>query len=158
MSQELKNEVLVTLNREPFNFFSIKTDSFCKDIVDICKSTRCREYNYEQKTWSLPLECYDVFFKKISSLQNLKIVKQISKQQLNKVEIVMIEENENEFLFTCTKNKEIEIMIKNFCGFFYKTRNCWLIRKVYQQEFFDRIKNLKIEVLQIKDKLMRKLF
>ncbi len=142
----------VVFNLKDFNLFKVRTSTYCRQIVDICRSIRGREYNPGSKVWLLPLAEYKNFLSRICKVENINIVKELSQEEISKIQIIIAGDFDDHILIQTIYNDDLNVMFKNYGGVFSKKKYGWRISNLYKEELLERMKNLKIEIVHLADK------
>ena len=142
----------VSLNLKDFNMFEVRTSTYSKPIVDICRNIRGREYNPQSKVWLLPLPEYENVLSSICKVPMVNIVKELTKEEISKIQIIIAGDFDDHILIQTIYNDDLNIILKNYCGVFSKEKYGWRISNLYKEDFLARMKNLKIEIVRLADK------
>jgi hypothetical protein len=142
----------VSLNLKDFNMFEVRTSTYSKSIVDICRNIRGREYNPQSKVWLLPLPEYKNVLSSIRKVPLVNIVKELTKEEISKIQIIIAGDFDDHILIQTIYNDDLNIILKNYCGVFSKEKYGWRISNLYKEDFLARMKNLKIEIVRLADK------
>ena len=142
----------VSINLIDYNRFKL-VFSYNKKLVETIKTIPGRQYNPKIQRWSLPLSKYSEMIKKISEMgTDIKIVKPLTEKELSSAQIIIINEDDNNFFIQYPKNDEIKSILKNFGASWIESEYCWRLNNLIKEEIMARFQLLNIIVKKLSDK------
>lgn len=155
LDEELSNELYftkVTFTPLDYNMFEVSTSSYDVDVLNHCRNTIGREYNCEKKTWSFPNNQYKDLYNKICTLERVKILRELSVDEVNSIQIVIMADKAEHLVIKLPFNENFNTLIRNHSGVFDRNNQTWCIPASSKDEFLKRLHRLNVKTKLWADK------
>ena len=139
-----------------WNMFAAVTSNYNKQVIGLFKRCIGRVYDQNNKRWLFPNRSYNFLKDLMSNCEYVEIGQTIDEHVLEKVQIIIHDENEKHFHVQTPFNEDIVDLFNSLNGYFVPETKLWCFETVSKQNFDETIEQKEYEVKCEKDKLKSK--
>lgn len=133
----------VSMYKTDFNRFEIQFP-YDRVIVQICRDIPGRRF-MDNKRWSFPIQQYNILTNKLKKVPKIEIINELTKSELDEIQVVLLAEDEYSFQVSFPKNTELYKITKSFDGFWDEKKFCWSMNITKKEGFLKKLNSLNFQ-------------
>ena len=135
-----------------WNMFAVVTSNYNKQVIGLFKRCIGRVYDQNNKRWLFPNRSYNFLKDLMSNCEYVEIGQTIDEHVLEKVQIIIHDENEKHFHVQTPFNEDIVDLFNSLNGYFVPETKLQCFETASRENFDETIEQKEYEVKYEKDK------